>query len=956
MRKLLLLFIALLTGVSGAWAADGYITVKIADGSVSNGPATYGDANSGPVSTVTFKSTWTSTALSGIAELTLTAKTSADVAYNALAEETSYGSFHCLGFKPSAGNATDILTITAPSGYIITGYYIEAGYWTSGQNYTLTAGAGTGTTSYTTSAAPNNGRKGLEVSGINATSTTISIKSNQAANDRCLMMNKFTVTIFPKELYDAEASITSGRLYRIFTKNNGTAEGDTKYYLTTSGTLTTETASAGQFLFNATTTTTNCYVPAGYAWKISNGNNRFTNRPSNAPGQTHLNTTSGNNRDTYEAQVFYLNGGKYAVRSTNFDGSGSQYVQNSYWTVVADITGDGVPDATYDDTEGTKHYVWQLEEVVSVTFNLIYEGNTIASTGPLDNSDGSYNGTAALPTDAWSNPYCSYSYSPTTITSGTRTVNVTMTWEGPFTISSDYASATWTYLKLRGKYAKYDKDLTITSDVAYPLYSNKSDVRYTDEGLWAFVGNPIQGVRLFNKAAGSGKCIQWTTQPQMDVTSKGNAVYWKIGKLDGYGFLLNYGGFYLHDLGSNVPGKLGIWNGGGAPTDPGSAFVVEDLDWRDKAVFAVQDYANTHTINVYFGTDETVYNATINTVKSYAGDFSEEMYNGIITSLNNGELLLYPATGNYIIKHPYDSSQQGANVYLAANASGIYLKTGIDASNIVRVENNNDGTLNLAFQGKYVGDAPSAYAQFPLVNDAVAFNFDVLDAGNIGLHHSEGTHVYLWHGNEADKAVKSWVGGNSGYKWQIEDIDEGLSVTLNNGGDGNYYATFCAPFSYTVGSGTKAYTLAQSGDWLIPTEVEGTVAAGTPVLLKGTSPTATLTVGTDWAAAPLTSTALTGTYLATTIDGTTDYVLGINEGVVGFYHWDSNNLGANRAYLDTPAAGVKGFVINWGYETKITETTEKTETTKAMFDLSGRRVSKAQKGLYIQNGKKVMVK
>jgi hypothetical protein len=205
--------------------------------------------------------------------------------------------------------------------------------------------------------------------------------------------------------------------------------------------------------------------------------------------------------------------------------------------------------------------------------------------------------------------------------------------------------------------------------------------------------------------------------------------------------------------------------------------------------------------------------------------------------------------------------------------------------------------------------------------------------------------------------VVNWspYAGNS--KWVIEKATS-VNVTLNDGGDGHYYATFCAPFSYTVGDGASAYTLAKEGNYLTPSLVNGEVTAGTPVLLKGTSGTATLTIGSGYAATPLTTTSLTGTYTAATIDGATDYVLGINNGVVGFYHWNQNTLGANRAYVTaaTAAASVKGFVINWGYETKITETTEKTEGSEGLFDLSGRRISKAQKGLYIQNGKKVMVK
>lgn len=142
----------------------------------------------------------------------------------------------------------------------------------------------------------------------------------------------------------------------------------------------------------------------------------------------------------------------------------------------------------------------------------------------------------------------------------------------------------------------------------------------------------------------------------------------------------------------------------------------------------------------------------------------------------------------------------------------------------------------------------------------------------------------------------------------------------------------------------------------MPTPVVGEVAAGTPVLLKGTAPTATLNIGTGYAETPGTS-GLTGNYLAKTINGATDYVLGINAGVVGFYHWDSSNLSANRAYLASTTS-VKGFAINWDGETDGISAVDNGQSAKGetIYTLSGQRVSKPTRGLYIVNGKKVVIK
>lgn len=87
-----------------------------------------------------------------------------------------------------------------------------------------------------------------------------------------------------------------------------------------------------------------------------------------------------------------------------------------------------------------------------------------------------------------------------------------------------------------------------------------------------------------------------------------------------------------------------------------------------------------------------------------------------------------------------------------------------------------------------------------------------------------------------------------------------------------------------------------------------------------------------------------------------------NPGTIGFW-WGADkggpfSLGANKAYLAVPsdqAGGIKGFSFSDIVDgIKAVETAE-TES-KAIYNLAGQRVSKMQKGIYIVNGKKVLVK
>ena len=79
---------------------------------------------------------------------------------------------------------------------------------------------------------------------------------------------------------------------------------------------------------------------------------------------------------------------------------------------------------------------------------------------------------------------------------------------------------------------------------------------------------------------------------------------------------------------------------------------------------------------------------------------------------------------------------------------------------------------------------------------------------------------------------------------------------------------------------------------------------------------------------------------------------------LGFYNFTGTNVKGGKAYLhvvDSEAAPM-GLVFDFGGETTGVESIEVNTDNQVIYDLSGRRVAKAGKGLYIINGKKVLVK
>lgn len=136
-----------------------------------------------------------------------------------------------------------------------------------------------------------------------------------------------------------------------------TEVGENKFYLKADGYLTANIDEANVFNFAAVNVAGTLY-PTG--WNLGC---KFTN-PSLTGGSTgdviqngHINV-GGNNRNDWERQVFFLNGeGKYAVRATN--ANSVNWGAATFWTVTN--TDAELPNADY---QLEASYVWQLEAVV----------------------------------------------------------------------------------------------------------------------------------------------------------------------------------------------------------------------------------------------------------------------------------------------------------------------------------------------------------------------------------------------------------------------------------------------------------------------------------------------------------------------------------------------------------------------------------------------------------------
>lgn len=200
--------------------------------------------------------------------------------------------------------------------------------------------------------------------------------------------------------------------------------------------------------------------------------------------------------------------------------------------------------------------------------------------------------------------------------------------------------------------------------------------------------------------------------------------------------------------------------------------------------------------------------------------------------------------------------------------------------------------------------------------------------------------------------------------WKFSEAED-ITVALNkNEVEGKSYASVYLPFSISsVNDGVKAYVAKQPGTNEVTfTETTNGVKAENGFLLisdNAATTTATVNIGESNTESRMLGT-LTNLNL-TNADKSTYRVFGKNSNnEVGFFipSGNLNEVKANRGYFTVSNGGA----LRLNFEDSVVSGIDAIETNQALhnapiFDLSGRRVMNTVKGgLYIQNGRKFIVK
>ena len=325
-------------------------------------------------------------------------------------------------------------------------------------------------------------------------------------------------------------------------------------------------------------------------------------------------------------------------------------------------------------------------------------------------------------------------------------------------------------------------------------------------------------------------------------------------------------------------------------------------------------------------------------------------------AINNAEALVInqPKAGFYRIKSMNSSLKPGNNgKSLLVSDGALALDETESAASIMYIDAAN-GILNYG-SGLYINTykAPAEVGA-----QAVGWNFieNAQVAGTYALKYNDdadgqmGFYLSDWTGNV------TYGQNDANAAWIFEEVTE-LPVVVTAAG----YATLFAPVALSIPEGVTAYTGTVNGEYLTLNAVEGTIPANTGVILEAEPNTYNFTVSADVAA--IEGNALKGS-APKSVKNADKKVYTLQNGTngVGLYRFNGVDSEGNTTYINgfrawvelNPETSVNALRITRGDETRIEQLINNENV--VIYDLAGRRVQKMEKGIYIVNGRKVVVK
>ncbi len=444
--------------------------------------------------------------------------------------------------------------------------------------------------------------------------------------------------------------------------------------------------------------------------------------------------------------------------------------------------------------------------------------------------------------------------------------------------------------------------------------------------------------------------------------------------------------YYNFKMGSSYLASAASWQANHpvrvTTKDDGTRFWIDKVDESIDATlrtemeeafnrgYTCEDWKNAKLYTLgYVGGYAKSEQANIEAINDFAGIDA-------FTTANTDKVITLQDGGYYFLQTAKNQNA-GQGTYMSYSGTDCYVyELGADeklgAQHIWQFNASTDGGYNLQScnLGTYLKTV-AAGAVSTITSDIAAgskYEFTVNDFTEITIKDDDEKVLRTEDKDANGKAkVNQWteasgVNKNTNATWYIIPAEE-LNVSVDQ------YATIHLPFAVALSEGFEAYGVTNvSTSYATMSEAKTEIPANTGAILKGDGQ-CTLTIKdatTAWG-----NNALEGTNVVTYLPKQA-YILSGDGENIGFYrallNMDENGQvvgeetgtcfknGANKAYL--PAGENPGRFLNFdfgGTETGI-EGIEGAEENAAsvVYDLSGRRVQNAQRGIYIVNGKKVI--
>ena len=374
--------------------------------------------------------------------------------------------------------------------------------------------------------------------------------------------------------------------------------------------------------------------------------------------------------------------------------------------------------------------------------------------------------------------------------------------------------------------------------------------------------------------------------------------------------------------------------------------------------------ARTANFKVYAMDDETnlVYSDIVTiTQEAYVAPLPSITYS-LASSITSGKHYLI-TNGNKIVMGADKGNNRNA---VEVNMSDSKLSVTDEAvQEVVICGPDANGYYTLYADGYlYAASSSSNYLKTQATADANGLWSIVIDEYGVATIQAKGSNSRnLMRYNLGSKLFSCYGSGQNDIYLYERDDEEAPEASYSRATSVDNWGTICLPNTATI-TGAKLYSIEGVDSKDAPSviylnEYKGTAVAGTPYLFQATENAIHAYYTGDAAEEALNNNGLFGSFERMPVE-TGNYVLSNNQIV---YCGENCFIGANRAYIDmslvpeyeeTGEAGVKMLYLN-DITTGINGIDANGEGA-VIYDLSGRRLSKAQKGLYIVNGKKVSVK